>query len=180
MMRKLAVVGDVLVPGGGSIQPYQGRPATFGGHQPALVGGLAYCEACKSTGTIAKAGGPRRMQFMGEIALDGDIVLCRCSKPPRIAAALAGEKWYDDMGGGDGGSAAVSPAQGIFAASNPRYDQQVQLVDEESGEPLAHVRYRLTGEAGTFDGRTDDHGMTERVASDKASPMTLEIFKGDA
>ncbi|WP_454722214.1 MULTISPECIES: hypothetical protein [Cupriavidus] len=113
---------------------------------------------------------------MGEIALDGDIVLCRCATSPRIHAVLAGEKWYEDMGGGEGGAPVVSPAQDIFPASNPRYDQQIQLVDETTGKPLVRTRYRLTGDAGTFDGRTDDNGMTERVASDGASTMTLEIF----
>lgn len=54
MTRRFAVVGDTLAPGGGSVQPYQGSPVSFDAHQPALVGGLAYCNACKSLGTIAK------------------------------------------------------------------------------------------------------------------------------
>ncbi|MGT2452917.1 PAAR domain-containing protein [Cupriavidus basilensis] len=110
MRRRIACVGDELERGG-KILPNAGRGCTFGnpGHQAALIGGQAYCEACKSTGTIAKASGPRRMQFMGEIALDGDIVLCRCPTPPRIVARLAGEKWFEDMAARDGASAAISP-----------------------------------------------------------------------
>ncbi|EYS94108.1 hypothetical protein CF68_24970 [Cupriavidus sp. SK-4] len=181
MMRRIAVVGDALK-NGGKILPCSGRTCTFGdaGNQAALIGGQAYCEACKSVGTIAKAGGPRRMNIMGEVALDRDVVLCKCPTPQRIVATLAGNAWYEDMGGGDGMSAAVSPAQSIFAASNPRYDQQIQVVDQHTGQPLARLRYRLTGEAGTFNGRTDGNGMTERVASDSAATMTLEIFGEDA
>ncbi|MGT2510820.1 hypothetical protein [Cupriavidus basilensis] len=177
MKRRIACVNDELEDGG-RILPSPGRGCTFGdpARQTAMIGGQAYCEACKSTGTIAKAGGPRRMQFMGEIALDGDIVLCRCPMPPRIVALLAGEKWFDDMGARNGAPAAISPAQSIFAASNPQYDQQIQLINEQTGQPLARVRYRLIGERGTFDGRTDEQGMSERVASDTASTMKIEIL----
>jgi len=179
-MRRIAVVGDALG-GGGKILPYSGRTCTFGdaGHQAALIGGQAYCEACKSVGTIAKAGGPRRMNFMGEVALDGDLVLCKCPAPQRIVATLAGNAWYEDLGGGAGASAAVSPAQSIFPAFDPRNDQQIQVIDQHTGEPLARVRYRLTGDVGTFEGRTNEQGMTERVASDSAATMTLEIFGED-
>jgi len=65
-------------------------------------------------------------------------------------------------------------------ASNPRYDQQVQLLDENSGQPLARRRYRLTGDGGSIEARTDDSGMTERISSDTAATMTLEIFGEDA
>jgi hypothetical protein len=116
------------------------------------------------------------MQFMGEIALDGDLVVCRCSEPPRIVAALSGESWYEDMGESDGASPAISVAQDIFTASSHRFDQQIQLIDEGTGKPLARVRYRLTGDAGTFAGRTDNNGMTERVTSDSAGTITFEIF----
>ncbi|HLX01190.1 MAG TPA: PAAR domain-containing protein, partial [Trinickia sp.] len=85
MRRRIAVVGDKLEHGG-EILPYSGRGFTIGdaAHQVALIGGSAYCEACRSAGTIAKAGGPRRIEFMGETAADGDVVLCDCAAPPRI------------------------------------------------------------------------------------------------
>lgn len=98
MMRRVACVGDRLSPDG-VILPYDGPVFTIGdgaGHQVALIGGQAFCEACKTTGIIAKAGGPRRISFMGETAADGDIVLCKCPTHPRIIATLAGETWCDD------------------------------------------------------------------------------------
>lgn len=121
MMRRIACVGDALKDGG-KIPPYVGRTCTFGnaGHQAALIGGQAYCEACKRTGIIAKAGGPRRMNFMGEVALDGDIVLCKCPTPQRIVATLAGNDRYDD---GAESAAAVSLASGATAIA-PEYSMQ--------------------------------------------------------
>ncbi len=98
MMRRVAVVGDKL-DAGGEILSYKGLVFTVGpaNKQVALIGGEAYCEACKTTGHIAKSGGPRRLNFMGETAADQDIVLCQCPEPPRIVARLAGEAWCDDM-----------------------------------------------------------------------------------
>lgn len=98
MMRRIAVVGDKLETGG-EVLPYSGQVFSIGnaGHRVALIGGTAWCEACKSTGVIAKAGGPRRIDFMGETAADRDVVLCKCPTPPRIVATLSGDSWCDDM-----------------------------------------------------------------------------------
>lgn len=176
MMRRIACVGDALRDGG-TLLPYEGPIFTIGdaGHQVALIGGQARCEACKSGGKIVKAGGPRRMNFMGEVALDGDLVLCNCAMPQRIVATLAGETWYDDMGVG---LSLLDNA--IFPSSEPKFDQQVQLLDEYSGEPLRRRRYRLIGDSGVFGGVTDESGMTERIPSDSPSAMKLEVFGEDA
>ncbi|CAN0624341.1 protein of unknown function [Burkholderia multivorans] len=95
MNGRIAVVGDSLS-SGGTMNPYGGPLFLVHGHQAALIGGSAFCTACQSIGTIAKAGGPYRIKFQGEVALDDDIVLCGCSAPPRIVALLAGEAWCDD------------------------------------------------------------------------------------
>ncbi|WP_250450039.1 PAAR domain-containing protein [Caballeronia sp. ATUFL_M2_KS44] len=99
MMRRIAVAGDKLSNGGEVC--YQNGPIfTFGdaGHQAALINGAAYCPICRTTGYIAKDGGPRRMTIVGsEIALDRDLIVCGCPENPRIFAQLAGEAWYDDL-----------------------------------------------------------------------------------
>lgn len=150
MKRRIAVVGDALERGG-HILPYGGRSSGFGDarHQVALIGGEAYCEACKSIGVIAKAGGPRRIRFMGETALDKDIVLCKCATPPVIMAQLAGNAWGDDMvesmgvvpsqtalsaqqdAGTDSGTDALSYMNGAF-------DEQLRLLSPQ-GIPLANM-----------------------------------------
>jgi uncharacterized Zn-binding protein involved in type VI secretion len=98
MKRHIAVVGDELN-GGGQILDYtQASGFSFHGHKTALIGNEAYCQKCKSTGTLAKAGGPSRLKYhtTREAALDGDIVLCGCPTPHRIIAKLAGESWCED------------------------------------------------------------------------------------
>jgi uncharacterized Zn-binding protein involved in type VI secretion len=78
MMRLLLCVGDEPQTGGYTVNSNT-RPFGVSGHPVAIIGGNAYCNACKSMGLIAKAGGPRRINHTPhEIALDGDILLCKC------------------------------------------------------------------------------------------------------
>ncbi|MHA7680032.1 PAAR domain-containing protein [Cupriavidus sp. PET2-C1] len=149
MMRRVACVGDELEHGG-DILPYSGQPFTIGnGHQVALIGGQAYCAACKSTGTIAKSGGPRRLNFMGETAADGDIVLCKCSTPPRIIALLAGNTWCDDMAGSGNSMGHPHSSSGFsgddvdIAEAGEIIEQFFELVDGETEAPVAGYLYDL-------------------------------------
>jgi hypothetical protein len=131
MERKLIVVGDFLAPGG-RVLPYGGPSYTINGHQVALIGGRVYCEGCNSVGTIAKAGGPRRMQFISEVALEGDVVLCHCPVPPPLLATLQHTSTYEDMGGPGGLGAQMLMAGGLstdtsnIAASKKLVDSAVQ------------------------------------------------------
>lgn len=97
-MRRIAVVGDELTSGGRILDYAQTTGFTFHGHKAALIGNEAFCTKCKSAGRIAKAGGPYRMHYhtAREVALDRDIVLCKCPTPPRIIATLAQESWCED------------------------------------------------------------------------------------
>ena len=171
MKRKIAVVGDALERGG-QILPYSGRSSGFGDarHQVALIGGEAYCEACKSIGVIAKAGGPRRIRFMGETALDKDIVLCKCATPPIIMAQLAGNAWGDDMVESMGvvASPAASSAQqdastDALSYMNGAFDEQLRLLSPQ-GIPLANMAYRmLLRDESVHFGVTDAEGRTRRI-----------------
>ena len=86
MDRKILVVGDPPA-AGGRVLPYEGPMFDFFGHRAALIGGRAYCEGCNSVGIIAKTGGPRRPQFISEIALEGDVVVCHCPMPQPLLSA---------------------------------------------------------------------------------------------
>ncbi|MGJ7510722.1 PAAR domain-containing protein [Variovorax sp. GT1P44] len=98
-MRRVAVVGDPLRPGG-QVLPYTGPSSTIHGHRMALIGGRAYCDSCGSVGVIAKAGGPRRGMFYGaEVALEGDVVVCQCRTHPQIVSVLQTTSTCDDLGG---------------------------------------------------------------------------------
>ena len=175
MMRRIAVVGDQLDTGG-QIEHYEGPVFTLGdgGHQVALIGGSAYCEACKSAGAIAKAGGQRRINFFKwDTAADGDIVLCNCATPPHIVAKLSGESWCDDE---DYGTAASSTGT-LISTTDQRatYDEQYTLTDSR-GRPLAGVRYRVRiGSNVAASGVTDSSGQTRRISTEEARRITLEI-----
>ena len=95
MMRKILVVGDPPAPGG-RVLPYDGPMLDLYGHRVALIGGRAYCEGCNSVGIIAKAGGPRRPQFISEAALEGDVVVCHCPVPQVLVSVLQQSATYDD------------------------------------------------------------------------------------
>ncbi|CAN5482497.1 hypothetical protein BH10PSE18_BH10PSE18_30120 [soil metagenome] len=96
MLRKALVVGDTPVPGG-TILSYAGPLMNVYGHRIALVGGRVYCEGCNSVGIVAKAGGNRRGLFYGaEIALEGDVVFCRCPVPPPLLSTLQQSMTCDD------------------------------------------------------------------------------------
>jgi uncharacterized Zn-binding protein involved in type VI secretion len=96
MMRKTWVVGDRPVPGG-TVLPHEGPMMDIHGHRAALIGGRVYCEGCNSVGLIAKAGGPYRSRFHGaEMALEGDVVICRCPVPPPLVSMLPHSVNCDD------------------------------------------------------------------------------------
>ncbi len=96
MERKILVVGDAPSPGG-RVLPYEAPYAsTIGDHQVALIGGRAYCEGCNSIGIIAKAGGSRQIQYISEVALEGDVVICHCPTPQPLIATLQHTATCDD------------------------------------------------------------------------------------
>jgi hypothetical protein len=188
MMRRIAVVGDELETGG-EILSYSGPVFTIGdaGRQVALIGGTAWCQACKSTGVIAKAGGPRRIDFMGETAADRDIVLCKCPTPPKIVARLAGDSWCDDMA--EAMSVAtpestpeairygvtVAGASGIAPPLVGQYDDRYVLRNA-NGQALAHTAYAVQRKNGIFEyGETDGHGHTHLLAS-VASAENINVY----
>lgn len=96
MMRKIIVVGDPPA-SGGRVLSYVGPMFDLYGHRVALIGGRAYCEGCNSVGIIAKAGGPRRLQFISEAALEGDVVVCHCPVPQPLLSVLQQTATYEDM-----------------------------------------------------------------------------------
>ncbi|MGF6805566.1 hypothetical protein OKW30_000692 [Paraburkholderia sp. Clong3] len=93
-----AVEGDPLTSGDGSrvfASERVGTIADQSGRQRrmAFIGDHAYCGKCKNTGPITCGAGVDDMRRMIDLAnggrrqaVGGDIVLCKCSEPPRIIA----------------------------------------------------------------------------------------------
>lgn len=167
MMRRIAVVGDKLT-NDGEICNYQGMMFTFGaGHQAALINGAAYCPVCKTTGYIAKEGGPRRMTIgASEIALEDDVVVCACPERPRIFARLAGEAWYDDIAENLGRTGTSTPKHVIASTMGaPEFDEQVRAVAVSEGYPY----FIEMADGRTFAGRIDSSGALPRIVTGESA-----------
>lgn len=184
MMRRIAVVGDKLS-NDGEICDYKGMMFTLGaGHQAALINGAAYCPVCKTTGYIAKEGGPRRMTIgASEIALENDVVICGCPDHPRIFARLAGEAWHDDLAETLGivGSRTTASGETAMAASLVSvFDEEYVIRDRTNGRPLANVSYRLVSRSGVeVEGTTDRSGRTQRIETSAAEKIIVEIGEAE-
>jgi len=136
MMRKFLVVGDPPAPGG-RVLPYDGPMLDLFGHRAALIGGRAYCEGCNSVGIIAKAGGPRRPQFISEVALEGDVVVCHCPVPQPLLSRLQQSTEYDDE---DWHAAGIMPSMAVLGvlattASGLEMAAFKQVVDDRVTHP---------------------------------------------
>ncbi|MFS2164643.1 M35 family metallo-endopeptidase [Variovorax sp. Varisp62] len=129
MERKILVVGDPPVPGG-RVLPYDGPLLDLHGHRVALIGGRAYCEGCNSVGIIAKAGGPRRPEFISEAALEGDVVVCHCALPQPLLATLQHTSTYDD-----GMHHATAKAMASFISPARETAALKKAVDEHVSHP---------------------------------------------
>ncbi|APC69096.2 MULTISPECIES: PAAR domain-containing protein [Ralstonia solanacearum species complex] len=179
MLRRIAVVGDALS-SGGQITPYGGPPITFGGYQIAQIGGQAFCAACKRPGIIAKSGGPYRMNFMGEGALDGDIVLCGCPIHPHIVASLSGESWCDDMVEGHGKVVSnLTAAGGVASVKKGAFDEQVEATASGAVDgPEGYPYYIETADGRVHSGVLDASGMLPRIhTGDESGEYT--VYWGD-
>lgn len=167
MRRRIAVVGDKLDGGGEILRYEQELGFRARGHAVALIGGIAHCDVCNSNAPIAKAGGPRRpyYQSVRELALDGDIVRCRCAAPRRIAAALALETWHDDL--------AESYTE---AGAGPEcYDEQFTLLDGRQ-RALPDTYYTLRYSCGSLvHGVTDSAGRTTPHRTHGAQPVAVYL-----
>ena len=142
----------------------------------AFIGDEAYCPACNSTGVITHGAGVSERKRMIDLvnggrrqAVGGDIVLCKCADPPRIIAVY-GRKWMiHDRGEEKTASVVQAPIQ------KPTYDEQYTLTDH-AGQPLSGARYRVcVGSNVIATGTTDFRGRTQRIATDEATPIRLDV-----
>ncbi|MBN3837802.1 PAAR domain-containing protein [Burkholderia sp. Ac-20349] len=181
MNRRIAVVGDSLS-SGGRINSYSGPPFLIHGHQAALIGGSAFCTACQSVGIIAKAGGPYRLKFQGEVALDRDIVLCGCPTPPSIIALLSGEAWCEDRLKGLGEVISSRTATGgVASIKKGAFDEQVEVKTSggsTSDSPGGYPYYIETTDGRIHSGVLDATGELPRVHTGDGSG-NYTVYWGD-
>ncbi|WP_244815480.1 PAAR domain-containing protein [Caballeronia sp. Lep1P3] len=183
MMRRIAVVGDKL-DNDGEICSYDGPQFLVHGHQVALIDGAAYCPVCKTTGYIAKDGGPRRMNFFtSEIAAHDDVVVCGCSEHPRIFAMLAGEAWYDDMAESLGAKSQSAANAANSAATTDtakhvggegKHTSWFYVQDSVTGEPLCNQSFVARVAGIERFGKTDASGYA-KIDTDGESIIDLHV-----
>ncbi|MGZ8318318.1 MAG: type VI secretion system Vgr family protein, partial [Telluria sp.] len=77
----------------------------------------------------------------------------------------------------DGGSQAKAQIKDLPDTRVDMFDEQFHLVLSGTDRPIANTRYRITASTGeTFDGVTDAQGFTERVRTESASKLSVEVF----
>ncbi|MGF6595572.1 putative Zn-binding protein involved in type VI secretion [Paraburkholderia sp. GAS448] len=171
MMRFNLCVGDQPETGGHIVPHVLEVTRTILGHHVAYIGGQAYCEACKCMGQIAKAGGPRRSYVCGhEVALDGDILQCKCPNPPRMIATTQNRSWVDDS------ATTRTAVNAPCIATQTTHDERFTLRDV-NGRALRDTYYTVRLPSGSLvHGVTDHMGRTKRYATEGA--QRLRVYLG--
>ncbi|MBB6186428.1 PAAR domain-containing protein [Rhodanobacter sp. MP7CTX1] len=163
--------------GGCTIEGFDGRS-----RNQAFIGHRAYCGVCESAGLIAEGPGTPdydlRMYdatIRAHEAVEGDIVLCECSPPPRIVAVYGRSSSIQDIGG----SAARAPATAITRHSNQanqaKYSRWFLLRDSTTDEPLANQAFIADVGGSMQRGQTDSTGYAH-VAADEAMPVSIHAM----
>jgi hypothetical protein len=124
----------------------------------AFIGHRAYCGACESAGPIA--GGPGTPGYnlrmydatiRAREAVEGDIVVCKCSPPPRIIAVYGRSSSIHDVDRSANSTASATDAMRVLGAAasgalapalTKSYDEQIQLLTD-SGTPVANTKYKI-------------------------------------
>jgi uncharacterized Zn-binding protein involved in type VI secretion len=146
---------------------------THHGTPIALVGARIYCPACKSEGRIVATGPRRPISLNGrDMALSTDHGMCNCKPIPRMIASQTtmSQSFNSDE----------LAAQGYTPSGNPllrHYDEGITLRDHCTRRPLVHIQYRVRDGSRTLaTGETDAGGRTERVVTEAATNVAIEVY----
>lgn len=151
----------------------EGEPTTTHHGTPlAFIGAAIYCPTCKSTGTIVASGPRLPMSFMGkQAALDNDLGICKCRPTPRLIASQS--TMSQSLDENALATQGYTPT-GVLLLRH--HDEQITLRDRSTRRALASVQYRIKDSSGVIaSGKTDGNGRTERIATDIAQRLTIEI-----
>lgn len=191
VMRRYAITLGASTDSGGKVTSASSR-MSIAGALIALEGDSVFCPACKSEGKIV-CDGPRLPEaWMGrQIALQDDMCVCACLKPPRL---IASQTLKCQIIGSDApavtlgsevqlhaASARSALAPEVFSTDAPKadhdFDECFRLTEPDGSTPLSGRRYRIIAASGqTWEGRTDADGLTLRVTTPDMTDLTLEIL----
>lgn len=174
--RYLIMLGDKTTADGVVLE---GEPVSTARGQPfAYQEAKANCHACKSEGYIRNVGPNRPMVLMGkQVALENDLCICKCNPPPKLIASQSNA--FMDFDSAELATMGYTP-QGRYIG-DASYDQHFLLKDERTGHPLKNTPYKIVTDDGEeIEGRTDEHGHTEKVYADSAVTATIDVFEEHA
>jgi len=178
-----AVVEDDPLDNGGNSHVMDGSPySDIEGpdgrfRRQAYLGHPAWCSVCKSVGEIAAGAGISDClrgydeQLKAMEAVDGDIVLCKCERHPRVVSVYAPGVTYVDKGSASdiNASASVASAQSVI------YDEQFTLMDA-AGKALPDTYYTIRMPSGALvHGVTDSLGRTARHETSDAQRIRIYL-----
>lgn len=167
----------------GTIEDENGRRRSM-----IFIGDVGCCAKCKSLGAITfGAGGTNRKRMVDLVnggrlqAMGGDVVLCKCDRPPQVIAVY-GRKFTiiegtgSAMPGGTAGSATSKAAASVSSKSeNVRHVRWFYVSDAVNSEPLRHRDY-VANVGGTKQfGKTDRNGYA-KIETDEEQPVDIHAL----
>lgn len=173
------MLGDRTSHGGTVVEASQ---VTFTHNKPiARVGDKVTCPIPGHGTTVIVEGDPTMILDGKPVARHGD--KCACG------AVLISSQVVSTVGSGGGGASspqAASQAQkdkaaakGLITSLLPEshlYDIHFVVRDEDTGQPLPRISYKITLEDGSsINGVTDATGLTDKISSSKQQAATLEV-----
>ncbi|QNK75116.1 PAAR domain-containing protein [Variovorax sp. PAMC28562] len=171
--RPIICVGDTTTHKGTVIEGFEGFDVY--GRRASGVGHKVRCPICPGIHTIIEGAEERTVNGV-RIALEGMLTSC--------GATLIALQSNARSEIGSNAAARIAFGLGTQAiaedhdskAPEKKYDQHFHVLDEGTGEPLRHRRYRLTVDGLTFEGVTDSDGKTQRVSAAHALSAELEVL----
>ncbi|WP_374258128.1 PAAR domain-containing protein [Aquabacterium sp.] len=175
-MRPFIVIGDQTDHGGVVVGSTQ-TTDTFG-KRLARVGDQVTCPKKGHGTTVIVTGDPTMIVDGAPVARHGD--KCACGATLIASQFLSGAS----EGGGSGASSSrgssTRSARSDTATSSSTavaaFDDRLQLIDDDSGTPLARQEYAIKRASGQIEyGTTDDQGHTHLLSS-TASAEAVDIY----
>ncbi|PQV54463.1 PAAR domain-containing protein [Paraburkholderia sp. BL21I4N1] len=139
----------------------------------AFIGDTAWCDACQSVGVIAGSApvpeGRRMLDIVNggrRQAVGGDVVVCRCERPPHIVATY-GRCWrIEDVAGRESAGRRVTPSD-----APTTYDEQVRCAGR--GATNGYPYFIETEDGRTFSGRLENGVRLPRIQTDVTSDYSV-------
>ncbi len=172
MMRTAILLGDPTSSGGTVVTATSGLPNN--GTIVATLGDMVFCTVCNTKAPIIALNEVAAMMPNGkQVALEGDMVDCRCSPKPTLIATIATFRVEDSRSHPQDWPMSVGHAP---KPSSGDFDEHFKIINAKTNKPLAHTKYAIKREDGTVEYGTTDVEGTTHLLSQTAKSEDIEIF----